>query len=116
MFHLDKDGEATLGRAANADIRLLDDGISRLHCRVRLTQDGLLVEDLKSRNGTIVNGERVSSKVLINNDIISLGDHRIKFIDPSARRRTTLRGAGWDDTTIAESIKDFRNTLANHAG
>ena len=49
--------------------------------------------------------------MLVNNDIISLGEHRLKFVDKSAKRRTTLRGAGWDDTTLAESIKDFRKTL-----
>ena len=49
---------------------------------------------------------------LINNDIISLGDHRLKFVDPSATSRTTMRGAGWDDTTLAESIKDFRKGVS----
>jgi len=67
--------------------------------------------DLKSRNGIYINGKRVKKHVLINNDIISLGDHRLKFVDPSATERTTLRGAGWDDTTLAESIRDFRKGL-----
>ena len=67
-----------------------------------------MLVDLKSRNGTWVNGKRVKKHVLINDDVISLGDHRLKFVDPSATRRTTLRGAGWDDTTLAESIRDFR--------
>lgn len=66
---------------------------------------------LKSRNGIYVNGRRVSQQVLINDDIIALGDHRLKFIDPSARRRTALRNAGWDETTISKSIKEFRSAL-----
>jgi pSer/pThr/pTyr-binding forkhead associated (FHA) protein len=70
-----------------------------------------VIVDLKSRNGTWVNGERVKNHVLINDDIIILGDHRLKFVDPSATRRATMRGAGWDDTTLAESIKDFRKGL-----
>ena len=52
-----------------------------------------------------VNGKRVSKHVLVNDDIISLGDHRVKFIDPSARRRMTLRDAGWDDLSITRSMK-----------
>jgi pSer/pThr/pTyr-binding forkhead associated (FHA) protein len=70
--------------------------------------------DLKSRNGTFVNGKRITHQVLINNDIISLGDHRIKFIDPAATRRTTLRGAGWDETTITKSIKALRNVIGKN--
>ena len=66
---------------------------------------------MRSRNGTYVNNERVQSRVLVNNDIVSLGDHRLKFVDPSATRRTSLRGAGWDDTTLAESIRDSRKGL-----
>ena len=77
---------------------------------VRNAQSTVIV-DLNSRNGVFVNGKRVKSHVLINSDIVSLGDHRLKFVDPSATRRTSLRGAGWDDTTLAECIKDFRKQL-----
>ena len=69
--------------------------------------------DLKSRNGTFVNGKRVSKHVLVNDDIISLGDHRVKYIDPSARRRMTLRDAGWDDLTITRSMKKFRRAISD---
>jgi hypothetical protein len=100
-----------IGRNALCDIDIVHEWISRHHALVIRNDESTLIVDLKSRNGTWVNGERVKNHVLINDDIISLGDHRLKFVDPSATSRTTMRGAGWDDATLAESIKDFRKGL-----
>jgi type II secretory pathway predicted ATPase ExeA len=100
-----------IGRNALCDIDIVHEWISRHHALVIRNDESTLIVDMKSRNGTWVNGERVKNHVLINDDIISLGDHRLKFVDPSATSRTTMRSAGWDDTTLAESIKDFREGL-----
>jgi hypothetical protein len=105
-----------IGRNEQCDLQIVHDFISRHHAILFRKDGATIVVDLKSRNGTIVNGKRISRQVLINNDIISLGDHRLKFIDPAARRRTSLRGAGWDDTTIIESIKAMRNTFRKQLG
>jgi type II secretory pathway predicted ATPase ExeA len=101
-----------IGRSELCDLHVTSDCISRQHAMLFRNGSATIVVDLNSKHGTFVNGKRVAKHVLINNDIISVGDHRIKFMDPSARRRSTLRGAGWDDTTIAKSITDFRNALA----
>ena len=100
-----------IGRNALCDIEIAHEWISRQHAILIRNESSTVIVDLKSRNGICVNGKPVKNHVLINNDIISLGDHHLKFVDPSATRRTTLRGAGWDDTTLAESIKDFRKGL-----
>ena len=42
----------------------------------------MLLADMKSRNGTFVNSKRVNSRVLRNNDVVALGDYRIKVICP----------------------------------
>ena len=100
-----------IGRNALCDIDIVHEWISRQHALVIRNDKSTVIVDLKSRNGIYVNGKRVKNRVLINDDVISLGDHRLKFVDPSATHRTTLRGAGWDDTTLAESIRDFRKGL-----
>jgi len=100
-----------IGRNALCDIDIVHEWISRHHALVIRNDKSTVILDLKSRNGIFVNGKRVKKHVLINDDVISLGDHRLKFVDPSATHRTTLRGAGWDETTIAESIRDFRKGL-----
>lgn len=100
-----------IGRNELCDIDIVHEWISRQHAIVIRNDKSTVIVDLKSRNGVFVNGKRVKSHVLIHNDVISLGEHRLKYADLTARKRTTLRGAGWDDTTLAESIRDFRKGL-----
>jgi hypothetical protein len=100
-----------IGRNALCDIDILHEWISRQHAIIIRNDKSTVIVDLKSRNGVFLNGKRVKSHVLIHNDVISLGEHRLKYVDLTARKRTTLRGAGWDDTTLAESIRDFRKGL-----
>jgi type II secretory pathway predicted ATPase ExeA len=110
--HIGLDRERLLiGRSELCDIDIVHEWISRQHAILVRNGKSTVIVDLNSRNGVYVNKKRVKSQVLVNNDIISLGEHRLKFVDKSARQRTTLRGAGWDDTTLAESIKDFRREL-----
>ena len=100
-----------IGRSELCDIDIVHEWISRQHAILVRNDKSTVIVDLNSRNGVYVNKKRVKNQVLVNNDIISLGEHRLKFVDTSAKQRTTLRGAGWDDTTLAESIKDFRKAL-----
>ena len=53
---------AILGRHPNCDIVLEEGAVSRQHARVFRDSDGFCVEDLGSRNGTYVNGERISGQ------------------------------------------------------
>jgi diguanylate cyclase (GGDEF)-like protein len=63
-----------IGRAPNAELRLEDDGISRSHARIRSETGRAWVEDLQSRNGTFVNGDRISAVVeLKDGDKIQVG-------------------------------------------
>jgi two-component system response regulator AtoC len=55
-------GEVTFGRSRGAIVSVKDDDVSRLHARVRRSGDAIEVEDLGSRNGTWVNGERIESQ------------------------------------------------------
>jgi hypothetical protein len=66
-------GAAVIGRSRSADIQLLDDGVSRQHCRVVRTGDTVSVEDLGSRNGTLVNGKRVTRAMLEPGDRLQIG-------------------------------------------
>lgn len=97
-----------IGRNELCDLCIDGDWISRHHAVLFRNDHATIVVDLKSKNGTFVNGQRISKLALADNDIISIGDHRVKFIDPSARRRMSLRGAGWDDTAITRSMKQLR--------
>jgi diguanylate cyclase (GGDEF)-like protein len=66
--------ERLLGRGQQCDLRIQGEGISRRHARLTATGDSYLLEDLRSTNGTFINGERVSSTVLKDGDKIQIGD------------------------------------------
>lgn len=53
----------SIGRSREADIPLLDDKVSRVHCGIRLSDGEFYLKDLKSRNGVFVNGQRVEDTV-----------------------------------------------------
>ena len=64
----------TMGRATRADFIVDAPLVSRVHCRLSVTDDGTLeVEDLRSTNGTIVNERRVERAVLVPGDRLRLG-------------------------------------------
>lgn len=77
VFRILPGGIKTVGRAPRADFVVDAPLVSRLHCRLTLQSDGLLVEDLESTNGTYVNGERVTKLVMRNGDALRVG--RVEF-------------------------------------
>lgn len=62
-----------IGRSPAADLVILDDKISRFHCGIRLWDGDFVLKDLKSRNGTYVNGQRVETAKLHTGDRIQVG-------------------------------------------
>jgi diguanylate cyclase (GGDEF)-like protein len=68
----------TIGRAQSADIRIVDDGISRHHVEVLLEGERVFVRDLNSTNGTFRNGERVELQAEVaDGDKVSVGSTTI---------------------------------------
>ena len=53
----------TIGRGTDCDLVIRDAKASRRHCQLTRTEDGFRLEDLGSRNGTYVNGEKISGSV-----------------------------------------------------
>lgn len=65
---------STVGRGMEADIRLDDPTVSRLHGVLYCEGGALIVEDARSAHGVFVNGERVQQAVLKDGDVIAFGD------------------------------------------
>jgi two-component system, cell cycle response regulator len=72
-----EEGETFVGRGQQATIRLNDDGISRKHARIFQQGGEVLIEDMKSANGTVVNGLPVTMQLLKDGDKIRLGSTTI---------------------------------------
>lgn len=75
----------TIGRNPDSDLLVADDRVSRIHCAIRIGESGVYqLKDLKSRNGTFVNGERIESANLKAGDQIRIGQQVIVFEDDQA--------------------------------
>src|SRR5262249_55615544 len=73
MFKLEKP-EIVLGRSAEADFRVEDDGISRRHAKLVISANGnFQLVDLGSTNGTYLSGTRVDIAELMDGDRIQIG-------------------------------------------
>lgn len=77
------EGETILGRAPDAGIWIDAPGVSRHHARIRLGASGAAVEDLGSKNGTYVRGQRITDPMLLaDGDQIRLGSIVVTFRVP----------------------------------
>ncbi|HYI08227.1 MAG TPA: DUF4388 domain-containing protein [Thermoanaerobaculia bacterium] len=65
--------EYLLGRHRENNIQLVDLGVSGFHARIFRGAEGYVVEDLKSRNGTWINGERITLATLTSGDRLHFG-------------------------------------------
>ena len=71
----------TIGRSRESDIFLPDQWLSRHHAEIRQKTDGHYVVDLGSKNGTLVNGEKLGKEQRLRpGDIITLGEHVLTFM------------------------------------
>lgn len=76
-------GSMTIGRAPDCDLVVRDDGVSRKHARLRVTEHGLSVEDLGSANGTFIDGERISTAMLVSGQELRLDEVRFVLSAPA---------------------------------
>ena len=101
-----------IGRSEHNDIAINSKFVSRHHALLVRHGNATFLMDLNSTNGTFVNSRRVSNHVLIHDDVITLGNHRIKFNDPHAITRGSLDGSEFADTAIMKTLEDMRKLLA----
>lgn len=100
----------SIGRNSGNDLILMDDLTSRVHARLHLEDKGKYrIEDNKSRNGIFVNGSKVTSKVLNNDDIIELGRNKLMFkFSPGVPDAVVeeIKTPGFDISPNAENPSD----------
>jgi hypothetical protein len=72
----------TLGRHPDNTLQISDPTVSMRHCAIEQRGERFVVWDLGSRNGTLVNGQRVESeRVLRHGDVIRIGDTKVRYYD-----------------------------------
>ncbi len=68
-----------LGRGTDCDLRLVDPGVSRHHAELRVEDDQVVLVDLGSTNGTLVNGQPVRRVALTDGTNVTLGRTAMVF-------------------------------------
>jgi len=70
-------GRVVVGRARDVDFRIDDTNVSRRHAAIFWSEGQVMIEDLGSTNGTMVNGYPVTTTVVRPGDVVVIGDCRI---------------------------------------
>jgi diguanylate cyclase (GGDEF)-like protein len=117
--------EVILGRAGGVDVRINDTKVSRHHAKINTIYDDekkvaeYVVTDLNSRNGTLLNGQKIIEETLQNGDKITVGDHILRFelLDEIDReyQRQIHRLLSHDDLTGLLSSRSFFSELRREA-
>ena len=105
--HIDLTHETlTIGRKTDNTLAIEDPAVSGHHARIVKIQAVFFLEDLKSTNGTAINGEPIARRQLRDGDLITIGQHQLVFqenavagtIEPppfvGMDRTTVLRATG----------------------
>lgn len=85
-----------IGRAPGCDVRLQMEGVEPRHCLLASTPDGVVLRDLETQVGTLVNGDRVQSILLCEGDLVAVGSVQFRVHSlrvhglREPRRRETL--------------------------
>jgi len=99
---------ALVGRSDLSDIVVEDEFVSNQHALLIRNANAVVLVDLKSRNGTFVNSRRVQSKVLLHNDIVSVGSHRMKMVYAAGHSSIEIEDPDLADTAKMKNIADAR--------
>lgn len=117
-----RDAPIVIGRASSCDIVLDDELASREHCRIAVDGDRVLVTDLGSKNGVLVNGVPVSGEqALHHGDCVTVGtaqlvlmrQHRAPKMTPAAgAQRPSRRASAHEPTTRGDILEILHRAAA----
>jgi hypothetical protein len=79
VFDVRNQAATSIGRAKANEVVIDDVSVSSEHCRIRPEDGHFVLHDLKSTNGTFVNERRVTRHVLVEGDILKIGETSLLF-------------------------------------
>jgi len=101
-----------IGRARINDLVMDNQYVSKHHALLVSKNNTMFLVDLKSSNGLYVNSHRIRRTVLRHDDIIEIGNHRIKVDHPSGRVGVADVEPDIADTSIMKTVADMRRAVA----
>lgn len=97
-----------LGRNASCDIVIREKEVSREHALLLFDGKHFVLEDLKSKNGTIVDGEKISKQILYKNHVLEFSDIKMKFVLHAKENSRSLQ-----NTADAFTARDLGKTRSS---
>src|SRR5262245_62159950 len=98
-FPLDSRRKTLIGRGTDCHISLPDPLCSRVHATLTFTPDGWVIRDAESRNGTLVNGQKIDEATIVDGNTIRVGSAEFEFHE--TEEPPTAKG---DDPQLMQTI------------
>jgi adenylate cyclase len=125
-FTIEPGAPCRIGRDPHNSISLPNSSVSRAHAMVQFTDAGACyLYDIESRNGTFLNGRRVSAPTMLHDgDLITVGLYQLKFVHEGSQSQEATPPAALDTqattewpqvTVVAVDIRDYAG-LAQRLG
>ncbi len=110
-------GSYVFGRGAECHIRPNSEWVSRQHCQLLVNGHSASIRDLGSRNGTLINGERViGERELTNGDQLQIGPLVFEVrLEPTPPSTPELLGVKPGSVAAVDAGSDCRDTAPVHA-
>src|ERR1041385_3133759 len=99
VFALDND-TLVIGRETAATVCLADAAVSRRHSKIEKQDDGFVITDLESLNGTFVNDVPVKRRLLEHGDRVRIGDSQFLFLTHEGDSRSKSSDVRIEETQV----------------
>lgn len=110
-FDIQKGQSVNIGRKDNNDLVIENLAVSGYHAKIDSVDDGFLLTDLQSKNGTFINEQMVMSHWLMDGDVITIGKHTLVFSYGEGEEKPKNLEDTMDQTMVMETSK-YKNMLA----
>ncbi len=111
-YTVDADKPLRIGRDAENDIMISDSAVSGVHAEIENDGGYFYITDFQSRNGTFVNRELVISRRLAHNDLIGIGNQKLKFVYKGDETQPMEAREASHEATMHIDTPDHRSRLA----
>jgi len=114
-FTLNEGQNLTIGRRETNDVVIENLAVSGMHAKIDSIDKGFLLTDLKSKNGTFVNNQLVSTHWLGHGDTVNIGKHTLVFTYQEGEERPATSSGSMDKTMVMDTDK-YRDMLSSSSG
>ena len=110
-FPLEEGRSLTIGRRDTNDVIIENLAVSGMHAKIDSIDKGFLLTDLKSKNGTFVNGQLIATHWLGHGDTVNIGKHTLVFTYTEGEQRGEMPAGAMDKTMVMDTDK-YRDMLS----